>query len=231
MLDKQLTKYYEIKLMSFAEMEEYENNKSSLINLAKDINRALGIYYESVENEVETYIIPWFNKGFSSEVLLQIANFCFKEGIKTLNGMDQTIQKFNKLGLNSISSIENHLSEVLTIDKKIKDILISLNLDRRVNSFDRSFYRTWTYTYKFGDDIIDYAISLSANKNNAMQYANALLTNWHDNNLKDLSTIKKQNIKIGDTAKKDFEKKSFVSRSYTEEEVNALFDDLDTISL
>ena len=30
-----LTKYYELKLMSFAEMEEYEANKSDLINLAK----------------------------------------------------------------------------------------------------------------------------------------------------------------------------------------------------
>ena len=231
LLDKMLTKYYELKLLSFAEIEEYENNKSSLINLAKEINKALGIYYESVENEIETYIIPWQNKGFNSQTLLQIANFCFKSSIRTLEGMDLTVQKFNKLGLISVASIENHLSEIVALDKKIKKLLVKLNLDRRVNNFDRSFYRTWTYSYKFSEDIIDYAIELSEGKVNGMQYANALLTNWKDKNLNTLEEIKKQNVNLVDSSKKDFTKKSFVSRSYTEEEVNALFDDLDSVNL
>ena len=232
MLDKYLTKYYELKLLSFAEIEEYEANKSNLLSVAREINRALGIYYESVENEVETYVIPWMNKGFNAQTLLQIANFCFKSTIRTLDGMDQTVQKFNKLGLVSVSSIENHLNEVVAIDKQIKEILLKLNIDRRVNNFDRSFYRTWTYTYKFNEEIIDYAISLSVGKNNAMQYANALLTNWFDSKLTNLEQIKKQNVKVNEGAsKKDFEKKSFSSRTYTEEELNALFDDLDSVNL
>ena len=77
------------------------------------------------------------------------------------------------------------------MDKKIKNLLAKLNIDRRVNNFDRSFYRTWTYTYKFSDEIIDYAIELSKGKSNGMQYANALLTNWFDNKLDNLTKIKK----------------------------------------
>lgn len=230
MLDKMLTKYYELKLMSFAEMEEYEANKSDLINLAKEINKGLGIYYESVENEVETYIIPWLSKGFNEQSLLQIANFCFKSNIRTLEGMEQSIQKFYKLGLVSVSSIDNHLSEVIATDNKIKEYLNKLNIDRRVNSFDRSFYRTWTYSYKFGDDIIDYALSLSTSKANGMQYANAMLTDWYDKGLNDLEDIKKQANTIA-KPKETFERKSFVSRSYSEEEVNALFDNLDEINI
>ena len=230
MLDKMLTKYYELKLMSFAEMEEYEANKSDLINLAKEINKGLGIYYESVENEVETYIIPWLSKGFNEQSLLQIANFCFKSNIRTLEGMEQSIQKFYKLGLVSVSSIDNHLSEVIATDNKIKEYLNKLNIDRRVNSIDRSFYRTWTYSYKFGDDIIDYALSLSTSKANGMQYANAMLTDWYDKGLNKLDDIKKQANTIA-KPKETFERKSFVSRSYSEEEVNALFDNLDEINI
>lgn len=230
MLDKNLTKYYELKLMSFAEIEEYEANKSDLINLARDINKALGVYYESVENEVETYVIPWLNKGFNDQSLLQIANFCFKSNIRTLDGMDQTILKFSKLGLVTMSSIDSHLSEVVATDKKIKEILTKLGIDRRVNSFDRSFYRNWTYSYKFGDDIIDYAITLSVGKNNGMQYANALLTDWSNKNLTSLSQVKKQTPKV-DVSGNSFERKSFVVRSYSEEEVNALFDNLDEVNL
>ena len=231
MLDKMLTKYYELKLMSFGEMEEYEANKSDLINLAKEVNKALGIYYESVENEVETYIIPWLNKGFNEQSLLQIANFCFKTNIRTLEGMEQSVQKFYKLGLVSISSIDNHLNEVIATDKKIKEYLGVLGIDRRVNSFDRSFYRTWTYSYKFSDDIINHALSLSLSKANGMQYANALLTDWYDKGLKTLEEIKKQTNNQAKQTTSTFERKSFVARSYSEEEVNALFDNLDEINL
>lgn len=229
-LDKMLTDYYELKIMSFAEMEDYEKNKSKLIETAININRELGLYYESVESEVNTYIIPWQNKGFESETLIKIAEFCFKNNIRTLDGMNDTVLRFNKKGLVSINSINNHVNELSMLDSKIKQILEKLNLDRRVNSFDRSFYKTWVYSFKFSDEIIDYAISQSVGKNNSMQYANALLTNWYENNLTNLSEIKQKSIKVN-ADKKDFVKKSFVSRTYSEEEVNALFDDLDTIEL
>lgn len=234
MLDKMLAKYYELKLLSFAEMQEYEANKADLISLAKDINKNLGIYYESVENEVETYIIPWLNKGFNEQSLLQISNFCFKSNIRTLEGMEQTVQKFHKLGLVSVASIDNHLSEVIATDKKIKEYLTKLNIDRRVNSFDRSFYRTWTYTYKFSDEIINYALDLSVSKVNGMQYANALLTDWYDKGLKTLEEIKKTSTtesKKQTANSAGFERKSFVARNYTSEELNALFDNLDEINL
>ena len=231
MLDKQLIKYFELKLMSFAEMQEYENNKNELVSLAREINKALGVYYESVENEVETYIIPWLNKGFNDIALTQIANFCFKSNIRTLDGMDATIQKFYKLGLVSISSIDSHLEEIVNTDKKIKEILTKLNIDRRVNSFDRSFYRTWTYNYKFNDEIIDYAISLAINKVNGMQYANALLSDWSGKGLKTLQEVKAQTPIANNNSGTSFERKSFVARSYSEEEVNALFDNLDEVNL
>ncbi len=232
LLDKMLTKYYELKLLSFAEIEEYEANKEDLISLAKEINRALGVYYESVENEIETYIMPWLNKGFNEKSLLQIANFCFKTNIRTLDGMEEAVQKFYKKGLVSVSSIDSHLSEVVAIDNRIKDILHRLGIERRVNSFDRSFYRTWTYSYKFGDGIIDYALELSSGKLNAMQYANAIITSWFDMGLKTLDEIKNQ-TKTVQTKKQtvNFERKSFSSRNYSEEEVNALFANLDEITI
>lgn len=233
MLDKMLAKYYELKLLSFAEMQEYEANKADLISLAKDINKNLGIYYESVENEVETYIIPWLNKGFNEQSLLQISNFCFKSNVRTLEGMEQTVQKFHKLGLVSVASIDNHLSEVIATDKKIKEYLTKLNIDRRVNTFDRSFYRTWTYTYKFSDEIINYALDLSISKVNGMQYANALLTDWYDKGLKTLEEVKKNTTESKKQTLNSvgFERRAFVGRSYTSEELEALFDDLDEIDL
>ncbi len=229
-LDRYLTKYYELKLMSFAEIEEYEANKNDLKNIAREINKALGVYYESVDNEIETYILPWMTKGFNQASLIQIANFCFKNSIRNLEGMDESIQKFHKLGLTSINSINNYLAEILQMDSKIKEILARLKIDRRVNSFDRSFYRTWTYSYNFSDEIIDFAVSLAENKSNSMRYVNTILTNWFEKKYTMLEQVKNDQ-----QFKKQSKEKSFVGKSFgdnfTEEEVNALFDNLDEINL
>ena len=232
MLDKLLTKYFELKLMSFGEMEEYEANKSDLIALARKLNNAIGIYYESVENQIDVYILPWLSKGFNEQTLVQIANFCFKNNVKTLEGLNLTVQKFYKLGLTSMSGINNYLNEVLSLDEKIKNILSALNLDRRVNSFDRAFFKTWTEVYNFSDDIIMYATELSKDKMNAMKYANAILTNWHDNGLTKLSDIKKQKVTASVAKNSGFVGKSFgENKTYTSEEVSALFDNLDEINV
>ncbi|NCB48044.1 MAG: hypothetical protein EOM55_00210 [Clostridia bacterium] len=232
MLDKLLTKYFELKLMTFGEMEEYEANKSDLTTLSREVNKAIGIYYESVENEIDIYILPWLSKGFNEQALVQIANFCFKNNVRTLDGMDLIVQKFYKLGLTSISGIDNYLGEVMTLDGKIKLILSALNLDRRVNSFDRAFFKTWTETYKFSDDIIMYATELSKDKINALKYANAILTNWHDLGLVKLEDIKKQKIAVNVEKNSNFVGKSFSqNKTYTSEEVSALFDNLDEINI
>ncbi len=228
-LDKVLTKYYEMKLLSFSEIEEYEANKHDLIALAKEINKSLGVYYESVDNEIDTYLLPWISRGFDRESLLLIANCCFKNSVRTLEGMDENVQKFYKQGLTSVNSINGYLSQVLSVDGCIKEILSILNIDRRVSSFDRSFYRTWTYVYGFSNEIIKYGASLSVGKLNAMQYLNALLTNWHDKKLTTLDEIKKQKDVVTPQKQNVLKGKSFGNVSI--EEANALFDNLDEINL
>ena len=229
-LDKVLSKYYEQKLLSFGEIEEYEANKHDLIALAKEINKSLGVYYESVDNEIDTYILFWISRGFDKESLLLIANCCFKNSVRTLEGMDESVQKFYKQGLTSVNSINGYLSQVLSVDNFIKEILSILNIDRRVSSFDRSFYRTWTYVYGFSDDIIKYGASLSIGKPNGMQYLNTILTNWHDKKLSTLDEIKKQKGEVN-VAKKQSEVKGKSFGNVSIEEANALFDNLDEINL
>lgn len=231
MLDKKLTKFYELKLLSFAEMQQYEDNKVALSTLAREVNKALGVYYESVENEVDTYIVPWINRGFEQDSIVQIANFCFKNSIRTLEGMDNIVQKFAKLGLMSVASIDGYLGEVSETDEKIKKILQKMGVDRRVNNYDRSFYRTWTYSFKFPAEMIDYCADLSKGKSNAMQYANAILTSWHEQNLTTLEQVKKASSATVQREEQGFVGKSFGQKSWTDEQVNALFDNLDEINL
>ena len=59
-LDDSLTKYFEMKLMSIQEIENYENEKENLYFIAVAVNKELGIYYEDLTKEIDAYIVKPF---------------------------------------------------------------------------------------------------------------------------------------------------------------------------
>ena len=227
-LDNILCRYYEQKLMSIKEIEEYEANKESLSQIARSVNKAIGVYYEQIENVVDTYILPWVTKGYTEDTLLMVANFCFKNNIRTLSGMDTIINKFYKLGLVSTSAIEQYSKGLYEIDIEIKELLSKLGINRKVNSFDRSAYHTWSVEWNMPKDLIDYACELSSGKANGIQYMNKILSNWQQQNIKTLDKAKK-NATVPTTQPNN---NTIANRiSYSEDELNALFDNLDGIEL
>lgn len=230
-LDSALIKYYEQKLFSILEIEEYEANKSALISLAKQINKAIGVYYENVENIIDTYILNWIKKGYNEETLVQIANFCFKNNIRTLDGMDNTINKFYKLGYTTINGIAQHLNEKLSKDNEIKNILTALSIDRKVNSYDRDMYNTWTNIWNMPKDVLDYATNLAKGKTSPMQYLNQVLSTWHSANIKTLADAKAYKATPTTSSETKKQDNKLMTHSYTAEELNSLFDSWDEVEI
>ena len=229
-LDVRLTKYYEMKKLSIKEIEDYEKEKSEMYSLARDINKKMGLYYENLEPVVENYISKWLNLGHSQASLFALAEYCFKNSIRTLEGLDSTILKLYKLGVVSIEAIEQYMSELITQDKEIKNILEKLGIARLVTNQDRAYYKTWTQVWNLSDELINLGTELSTGKFQPIQYLNKLLSNWHTNNVKTLEEAK--NCKLPE---KEKEIKTRVSpnkgRSYKKEELDALFDSLEEIEL
>lgn len=229
-LDKKLTKYFELKLFSVAEIEHYETNKEDLIKLAKTITKTIGVYYESLENVIDVYLNSWAQMGYSAEMLVLIADFCFKHGIKNLDGMNQTVLQFYKLGLVSKNAIEQYFNDVLHSENEIRDILDKLKLSRLVNSWDRDFYRTWTYVWNFSKEVINYACTLSVGKIQPINYMNKILSTWKQNEVSTVEQAKKLALNF-DYEPQKTQKEFSLQRSYTPEEINALFDNLDEVKL
>lgn len=226
-LDGILTKYYEMKLMSAKEIDDFENEKQSLYSLAKDVNKAIGVYYENLETVVETYILKWINMGFERALLVEIASYCFKNSIRTLEGMDRTVAKFYKLGLLSLSAFNEYMGQILADDDKIKNILFSLKIERGVSTFDRTNYKIWTEEWKLPSDVIDYAVSISKGKNNPIKYLSKVLADYHEKGIKTVDEAK-NNSPIEE---KVSSKNNFSGRSYSKEEINALFQSIDEIDI
>lgn len=231
-LDQRLTKYYELHLMSRKEIEEYELKKTSLFSLAKEINKTIGVYYENVENIVETYINPWLMRGYDENALKLIAKYCFKNNIRSLQGMDNVVLKYYQNGLTTTQSIIQHLEKLKQQDDKIKQVLESASLVRNVTSWDRDFYKTWTYSWNMPQEVIVYAATLSADKAQPMQYINKILSNWFEQKINTLEEAKTIGELYKAGAGVDNNDKSIIhDRQYSKEEIQSLITDIDEIEI
>ena len=226
-LDNILTKYFQMKLISIPEIENYEVEKENLYFIAMAINKELGIYYEDVTKEIDTYIITWLNMGYDKDTLKMIANNCFLSTIKTLEGMNNIINKLFKLGIVSMQAYMQYIDDNLVQDEKIKQVLSTLGLTRTVNNADRQFYKVWTTDWKFSDEIILYAASLSTGTNNAIQYLNKLLSNWNNLGLKTLSKVKLDKSKDKENKSNNNSNSGFIHNNYTKEQISSFLTNLD----
>ena len=77
-LNNLLLKYYEMKLNSIEEIENYETEKQALYDTAKTVVKNLGLYYEDLSKIVDTYVVKWNRMNYSKEILTVIADYSFK---------------------------------------------------------------------------------------------------------------------------------------------------------
>lgn len=221
-LNSILSKYYEMKLFSTQEISAYEDMLSSYFDTAKKVNVAMGLYYENLESVIENYTARWLTLGYNQETLVLIGNFCFKKSIRTLEGMDKIVQKLYKLGLVSEESIISYIDDMASVDKQIKQLLTDLGLSRNVNSWDRNFYQTWKENWNISNELLSYATTLAKDKVQPMQYLNKILSSFHENNIDTVEKAKEQNFQP-----KQEKKEKPKGRSFSQTDLNALFDSLE----
>lgn len=224
-LDEYLTKYYEMKLMSVTEIENYENEKENLYFVAMAVNKELGIFYDDLTKEIDTYVVGWLNMGFDLDTLKMVADNCFKSSIRTLEGFNNIVTKLFKLGIVTIKGYMQYLNDSLALDNKIAQVLSNLGLERKVNNADRNFYSIWTKDWGFEHDVVLFACSLSAGKANAMQYLNKILSNWNSSGLKTLEQVRDTKVESQSA------QSNFMHNNYTKEQIASIISNLDEVEV
>ena len=228
-LDSLLCEYYKRGAMSLTEIDAYVAEKTRLYELAKNINKTIGVYYQSVDTIIDEYIAKWLNKGFEDETLLEIAKYCFKSGIRTLNGLADIVDKLYKNGITSSKSLRAYIAAIAEKDELIKTVITKCGLDRRVTANDRLLFRTWTDNWKLPYDVIVYAAEKTAGTNSPIAYLNRILSDYKQAGVATVEQAKAHKAAASQsTATKvliggrDMER-----RPYTDDELNALFTVLD----
>lgn len=224
-LNNLLNKYYEMRLNSIIEIENYENQKDSMTSLARMVVKGLGLYYEDLSKVIDTYIVKWAQMGYSDDILIKIADYCFKNSIRTLEAYDRVVQKLYKLGIITIEAFNEYLGDINAWDEKVRALIEKLGIKRYINDFDRDFYRTWTESWGFNEQVIDFATSLSVGKSNAMQYMNKILSTWKAKGVTTLEQAQaNSNIVSTDLQTKKSDK-------YSKEQLGSFFSNLDEVEI
>lgn len=219
-LDKTLKTYYEMHLFSEKEIKEYEQNKEQLYNFTRSINKIIGVYYDDVDNEIQTYITPWTNKGYSQETLLEIANQCYLKDKRTLSSLNEYINKLFDMGIVTTEAFKQFLANQNKFDKEVLEVLNAVGLKRNVNSQDRDLYKRWTIAWNMPKEVVLYAASLAADKTAPLAYVSKVLANWNTQNIHTLEKAKQTNIEPKTTT----ETKVIKQQQYSDDDFESIFD-------
>lgn len=229
-LDAKLLNYFELKLYDLREIDSFESDRENIMMLAKTIVKAIGVYYDNLEPVIANYVQPWLAKGYDEQTLVAIANNCFKNSIRTLEGVDNAINRFYAHGIVTLDSLNQQIESSIKTDASIKEVLGECGLVRNVTSWDRDFYRTWTYSWGLSHEIIVYGAGLAKTKTQPMQYLNKILSEWKESKVDTLEKAKQQATKVASNAPQQAKSKSTIAirhREYTKEELDGVFSNID----
>lgn len=230
-LNTTILKCYSLKKFSTSELKDFFDNEKLLYEIAKFVCKNLGLYYNNLENVVESYVSNWFNLGYDRDALIKISNYCFRLSIKTLQGMDSKINQLFKLGLLSSSDIDNYINDLLKGDSQILSILQSLKIERQVNANDRQLFKTWKFDWNMTDEIIEYSAEVSSDKYMPLQYLNKILSQLHLNNITELEKAKQFINNMPTEKVSQSSNKKFNERNYSKAELDSLFVDITEVEI
>jgi DNA replication protein DnaD len=234
-LNDQIMKCYSNRLLSIKEVDEFLEQNEEMLSLAKVVVKNLGLWYDNLENVVDTYIRPWVNMGFEKDAIVSLSNFAFRSNIRTLDGLNNNINNFYKLGLLTVASLDSYMADIVKNDAVIANILQELGINRGVISSDRTMYKSWLYDWGVSQELIDFAVELSKGKYMAMQYLNRVLAEYHSNKITTIEMAKNFKLSFGGTPtvskKNTTDAKAAKKREYSKKELDSLFDDIEEINI
>lgn len=225
-LDLKLSAYHDAGFVTAEQIDEYESERRALYKLTKNINKALGVYYENVDPEITAYVKPWLSMGFESNAILAVAEYCMRAGLKTPGDLDAVLRGDKFLGAARLTEkdVLAFIDAEKRYDSRIEKLMSELGIQGAVNGSYRAYYTVWSEKRALPDDVIFYAATLAAGKANPFAYMNAVLLAWHGKGITTAEAAKNANVTAPQTADAP---NATVNEALSADKLNALIIDID----
>lgn len=180
-LDRIMSELYSEKAFTSVEIAEYWSNRQKLFDTAEGVVKGIGAYYASLDVVVDTYIKPWNALGYSFDGMLLIAKLCFLSEIKSLDGVNDQINRLFRQGVVTDEALSDYIRNRLTIDTEVKEIFELAGLARKVVQTDREQYTLWAGTWGIPSSTIKLAAATAKGLSFPMSKINNMMLAVKDN--------------------------------------------------
>lgn len=142
--------------------------------------------------EMNTIFFWYDSLRFSTELIEYLVEYCITNGHSSLRYMDKVALGWSE---NDISTIEKAKEHVAIRSKAYYSIMKAFGISgRNLADSEITYVNKWTKEFAFDMEIIQEACkrTISATQKPSFEYADTILTNWHNQNvhsLKDITTL------------------------------------------
>ena len=171
------------------EIKEFHNNHE-----VSELVFIIETYLRHPLNSTEMNTVFFWYDGlkFSGELIEYLVEYCITNGHASLRYMDKVAIGWAE---NGIDTIEKAKEQVAIRSKAYYSIMKAFGISgRNLADSEMSFVNKWSKEYSFDIEIIQEACkrTISATQKPSFEYADSILTNWHNNNvhtLKDIASL------------------------------------------
>lgn len=237
-VDKILSALHKKGLTTSQEISGHHDTRESLQDRIKEVCLNLG-YRENIPapEHLEMYQ-RWVSElGMDHEVVLLACRQSVRKKHHTYEDLDRLLVNWAKNGLTDTKAIQQHLEQRKRMDNEILAVLSRAGENRGVTPTDRKLYLKWTETLNIPFELILQGAEYSVMAQNKLPFLNKILENWHSGGITTLSEAKADHARrkqavdlIENTAqgtKKHLDFNKFSQRTYTEAELEHLFEDFE----
>lgn len=237
-LDRILLDLHKKGLTSSQAINGHQASRDSLQGKMKELYLNLG-YRENVPapEHMEMYQRWLGDFGLDHEVVLEACRQSVRSKHHTFEDLDRLLVSWVQKGLTDTKSIQRHLEQRKTMDNEILAVLSRAGESRAITPADRKLYMKWTKTLNMPFELILQGAEYSITAQNKLSYLNQILENWHNRGVTTLSEAKTEHarhkqaldlmVNAGQGTKKQLDFNKFSQRSYTEAELEHLFEDFE----
>ncbi len=171
------------------EVKEFHNNHE-----VSELLFIIETYLKHPLNSTEMNTVFFWYDGlkFSGELIEYLVEYCITNGHSSLRYMDKVAIGWAE---NGIDNIEKAKEQISIRSKAYYSIMKAFGISgRNLAESEMTFVNKWSKEYAFDIEIIQEACkrTISATAKPSFEYADTILTNWHNNNvhtLKDIATL------------------------------------------
>lgn len=196
---------YEITNLQESELKKLYNPKITLSpddikETAKNKYRAKAI--ENINNEFFQGVMSpswygdidlWFSKySFDEEVMIALFRYCYERSALTKPYIQAVAEAWSQNNIKTFADLDKYYEKQESISKIAKPIAKKLGISRQLSQYELAYIEKWVIDYGYDLKIIEIALKRTTSKMNpSFDYLDALISSWHDHNLKTPEAVEK----------------------------------------